>query len=98
MTQSPPSTVSVADIRKTFLDFFESKGHRIISGASLIPENDPTVLFTTAGMHPLVPFLLEGFADKRELFQADNLHPTAEAQAMMLETIWKTLAPIIKVK
>jgi acyl-CoA thioesterase-1 len=47
---------------------------------------------------PLVPFLLEGFADKRELFQADNLHPTAEAQAMMLETIWKTLAPIIKVK
>jgi acyl-CoA thioesterase-1 len=47
---------------------------------------------------PLVPFLLEGFADKRELFQADNLHPTAEAQAMMLETVWKTLAPIIKVK
>ena len=47
---------------------------------------------------PLVPFLLEGFADKRELFQADNLHPTAEAQAMMLETVWKTLAPVIKVK
>jgi acyl-CoA thioesterase-1 len=47
---------------------------------------------------PLVPFLLEGFADKRELFQADNLHPTAEAQAMMLENVWKTLAPVIKVK
>jgi acyl-CoA thioesterase-1 len=47
---------------------------------------------------PLVPFLLEGFADKRELFQADNLHPTAEAQPLMLETIWKTLAPVIKVK
>jgi acyl-CoA thioesterase-1 len=47
---------------------------------------------------PMVPFLLEGFADKRELFQADNLHPTAEAQAMMLETVWKTLAPVIKVK
>ena len=47
---------------------------------------------------PLVPFLLEGFADKRELFQADNLHPTAEAQAMMLETVWKTLSPVIKVK
>ena len=46
----------------------------------------------------LVPFLLEGFADKSELFQADNLHPTAEAQAMMLETVWKTLAPVIKVK
>lgn len=47
---------------------------------------------------PLVPFLLEGFAEKPELFQADNLHPTAEAQPLMLETIWKTLAPAIKVK
>jgi len=41
-----------------YLKFFESKGHKIIPSASLIPENDPTVLFTTAGMHPLVPFLL----------------------------------------
>ncbi len=38
--------------------FFESKGHKIIPSASLIPENDPTVLFTTAGMHPLVPYLM----------------------------------------
>ncbi len=41
-----------------YLEFFESKGHRIIPSASIIPENDPTVLFTTAGMHPLVPYLL----------------------------------------
>ena len=41
-----------------YLKFFESRGHKIIPSASLIPENDPTVLFTTAGMHPLVPFLL----------------------------------------
>ena len=41
-----------------YLNFFESKGHKIISSASLIPENDPSVLFTTAGMHPLVPYLL----------------------------------------
>jgi alanyl-tRNA synthetase len=40
------------------LEFFEKHGHKIIPSASLIPENDPTVLFTTAGMHPLVPFLL----------------------------------------
>jgi alanyl-tRNA synthetase len=46
------------DLRKKFLDFFKGKKHSIISSASLIPENDPTVLFTTAGMHPLVPFLL----------------------------------------
>jgi alanyl-tRNA synthetase len=45
-------------LRDKYLTFFESKGHAVISGASLIPENDPTVLFTTAGMHPLVPYLL----------------------------------------
>lgn len=41
-----------------WFDFFRKHGHAIISSASLIPENDPTVLFTTAGMHPLVPYLL----------------------------------------
>ncbi|MEK7071844.1 MAG: alanine--tRNA ligase [Patescibacteria group bacterium] len=46
------------ELRKKFLEFFKKKGHTIIPSASLIPENDPTVLFTTAGMHPLVPFLL----------------------------------------
>ena len=47
-----------AELRQLYLDFFASKGHTIIPSASLIPENDPTVLFTTAGMHPLVPYLL----------------------------------------
>ena len=46
------------ELRDTYLKFFESKGHKIIPGASVIPENDPTVLFTTAGMHPLVPYLM----------------------------------------
>jgi alanyl-tRNA synthetase len=46
------------DLRKRFLEYFESKGHQVIPSASLVPENDPTVLFTTAGMQPLVPFLL----------------------------------------
>ncbi|MBW3023216.1 alanine--tRNA ligase [Candidatus Woesearchaeota archaeon] len=45
------------ELIQKYLDFFKSKGHAIIKSASLIPENDPTVLFTTAGMHPLVPFL-----------------------------------------
>jgi alanyl-tRNA synthetase len=44
--------------RQLFLNFFESKEHAIIGSSSLIPEHDPSVLFTTAGMHPLVPFLL----------------------------------------
>lgn len=47
-----------AKIRQKFLEFFKQKGHVIIPSASLVPENDPTVLFTTAGMHPLVPYLL----------------------------------------
>ena len=46
------------ELRETYLSFFESKGHKRIPGASVIPENDPTVLFTTAGMHPLVPYLM----------------------------------------
>lgn len=46
------------EIRNKFLKFFESKGHKIIPSASLIPENDPSVLFNTAGMQPLVPYLL----------------------------------------
>ncbi len=46
------------ELREKFLDFFKSKGHTIIPSASLVPQNDPTVLFTTAGMHPLVPYLL----------------------------------------
>lgn len=47
-----------SELRQTYLDFFAERGHAVIPSASLIPENDPTVLFTTAGMHPLVPYLL----------------------------------------
>lgn len=46
------------DIRNRFLDFFKNRNHKIIPSASLIPENDPSVLFNTAGMQPLVPYLL----------------------------------------
>ena len=51
---------STVGLRSRFLQFFKEKGHAIIPSASIIPENDPTVLFTTAGMHPLVPYLLGG--------------------------------------
>ena len=50
--------INSEQLRQLYLDFFKSKGHAVIPTASLIPENDPTVLFTTAGMHPLVPYLL----------------------------------------
>ncbi len=51
--------ISASDLRKKFIAYFrDCRGHREIKGASLLPENDPTVLFTTAGMHPLVPYLM----------------------------------------
>ncbi len=48
----------IEELRRKYLGFFKEKKHAIIGSASLLPENDPTVLFTTAGMHPLVPYLL----------------------------------------
>ena len=50
--------ITSAQLREMFQQFMESKGHHRIPSASVIPENDPTVLFTTAGMHPLVPYLM----------------------------------------
>ena len=50
--------MTAQELRQKYIDFFVSKGHKIIKSSSLVPENDPTVLFTTAGMHPLVPFLM----------------------------------------
>ena len=50
--------MTARELRKTYLEFFKDRNHKVIPSASLVPQNDPTVLFTTAGMHPLVPFLL----------------------------------------
>lgn len=50
--------LTTKELREEYLQFFKDRGHTIIPSASLIPDNDPTVLFTTAGMHPLVPYLM----------------------------------------
>ncbi|MBI2050750.1 MAG: alanine--tRNA ligase [Parcubacteria group bacterium] len=50
--------ITASELREKYFAFFKEKGHSIIPSAPLVPENDPTVLFTTAGMHPLVPYLL----------------------------------------
>ncbi|MHA1950014.1 MAG: alanine--tRNA ligase [Candidatus Thorarchaeota archaeon] len=50
--------MKISELRKLYLKFFKDRGHSIISSASLFPEDDPSVLFTSAGMHPLVPYLL----------------------------------------
>jgi len=52
------ATMQSKEIRKRFIEFFKKRGHAEIPSASLVPENDPSVLFTTAGMQPLVPYLL----------------------------------------
>ncbi len=54
----PMKRLTTDELRQAYLDFFAENGHAVIPGAPLVPENDPTVLFTTAGMHPLVPYLL----------------------------------------
>ncbi len=50
--------MTAEELRNKYIEFFKKKGHAAIKSAPLVPENDPTVLFTTAGMHPLVPYLL----------------------------------------
>jgi alanyl-tRNA synthetase len=50
--------MTAKELRKLYIDYFRKIGHREIASASLLPENDPSVLFTTAGMHPLIPYLL----------------------------------------
>lgn len=50
--------ITAQELRRKYIDYFVSQGHKEIASASLVPDEDPTVLFTTAGMHPLVPFLM----------------------------------------
>ena len=67
------------EIREKYLRFFAKKGHKIIPSASLVPENDPTVLFTTAGMHPLVPYLLgEPHSEGKRLVNAQKCIRTGD--------------------
>ena len=82
--------MKVSEVRKRYLDFFAKRGHTIIPSAPIVPENDPTTLFTSSGMQPLVPYLLgqphpEGtrVADSQTSFRAgdieevgDNRHTT----------------------
>ena len=78
------------ELRKKYLEFFQSKGHAIVPSASLLPENDPTTLFTGSGMQPMLPYLLgekhplgTRIADSQKSFRAvdieevgDNRHTT----------------------
>jgi len=72
--------MSSEDIRKKFLAFFKEKGHVIMPSSSLVPEKDPTTLFTGSGMQPLVPYLLgephpqgRRLADSQKCFRAEDI-------------------------
>jgi len=77
--------MTVSDVRKRYLDFFAKRGHAVIPGAPIIPENDPTTLFTSSGMQPLVPYLLgqphpEGtrLADSQPSFRAEDIEEVGD--------------------
>lgn len=53
-----PRNISAVELRSKYLGFFEEHGHTVVPSASLVPDGDASVLFTTAGMHPLVPYLM----------------------------------------
>ena len=75
------------DLKNTFLKFFEEKGHKIIPSAPIIPENDPTVLFNTAGMQPLVPYLKgEPHPEGRRLADVQKCFRTNDLEAIGDET------------
>ncbi|KPJ54931.1 alanine--tRNA ligase [Parcubacteria bacterium DG_72] len=74
------------ELREKYLSFFKEKDHNIIPGSSLIPEHDPTVLFTTAGMHPLVPFLSgekhaqgKRLADVQKCIRTDDIEEVGDS-------------------
>lgn len=77
--------MTVAEVRKRYLDFFTKRGHAIIPSAPIVPENDPTTLFTSSGMQPLVPYLLgqshpagTRLADSQMSFRAEDIEEVGD--------------------
>tara|TARA_B100000745_G_scaffold272541_1_gene200481 strand:+ start:6960 stop:8834 length:1875 start_codon:yes stop_codon:yes gene_type:complete len=77
--------MNVQTIRKKFLDFYAARGHAVIPSASLVPENDPTTLFTGSGMQPLVPYLLgekhpkgNRLVDSQKSFRAEDIEEVGD--------------------
>lgn len=72
-----PAVASVADIRKTFLDFFASKGHTVVASSPLVPGNDPTLMFTNSGMVQFKDVFLG--TDKRSYVRAASVQACLRA-------------------
>ena len=77
--------MTVNEIRSKYLAFFQSKGHIILPSAALIPENDPSTLFTGSGMQPMVPFLLgeqhpagKRLVDSQKCFRSQDIEEVGD--------------------
>ncbi|WP_341902872.1 alanine--tRNA ligase [Polaromonas sp. YR568] len=77
MSPTTPASFTVADIRKTFLDFFASKGHTVVASSSLVPGNDPTLMFTNSGMVQFKDVFLG--TDKRSYVRAASVQACLRA-------------------
>src|SRR3989344_8758322 len=85
LEDSRSNGASVAEVRRRYLDFFAKRGHKIIPSAPIVHENDPTTLFTSSGMQPLVPYFLgqehpEGvrLADSQLCFRAEDIEEVGD--------------------
>src|SRR3989344_3495816 len=72
--------MTVGEVRKKYLEYMKGKGHVIVPSTSLVPENDPTTLFTGSGMQPMVPYLLgerhpagKRVANSQKCFRAEDI-------------------------
>ncbi len=77
--------MTVSEVRRKYLDFFQSKGHIIVPSSSLVPENDPTTLFTGSGMQPMVPYLLgqshpqgKRIVDSQKCFRSQDIEEVGD--------------------
>ena len=76
-------------IRKKYIEFFKARGHKEIASAPLVPENDPTTLFTSSGMQPLVPYLLgqphplgKRLVDSQKCFRSQDIDEAGDNRHM----------------
>jgi acyl-CoA thioesterase-1 len=98
-------TATETNLRDMITSSQKQKAKVLLVGMRIPPNYGPDYANRFAAIYPklakqtksaLVPFLLEGIAERQELFQADRIHPTVEAQATMLDTIWPHLKPLLK--
>ena len=98
--------MNAQQIRQAYLDFFAERGHKVIPRALLVPQNDPTTLFTNSGMQPLLPYLLgeehpygKRLVDSQTCFRAmdidevgDNRHTTFfETEEEIVSAIYRAM-------